>query len=140
MLLHELKRATPQKRAKPNIGRGGKRGNTSGRGQKGQKSRSGRRMRPAERDLIMRLPKLRGYNHKPHTPAMQVVNVKDLECVAGNLVTRETLVAAGLIRDAGAPVKVLGEGELAKALTVEKLPVSASAKKKIEAAGGKIVN
>ncbi|MDO8584605.1 MAG: 50S ribosomal protein L15 [bacterium] len=139
MLLHELKRKTAQKRAKPTIGRGGKRGNTSGRGQKGQKSRSGHRMRPAERDLIMRLPKLRGYNHKPHKLAMQVVNVKDLDAVAGAVVTRDTLVAAGLIRDAGAPVKILGEGTLAKALTVEKLPVSLSAKKKIEAAGGKVV-
>lgn len=47
------------------IGRGGKRGNTSGRGQKGQKSRAGRRIRPAERDLIQRLPKLRGVKNKP---------------------------------------------------------------------------
>ena len=139
MLLHEVKREHPRKYAKPVLARGGKRGNTSGRGQKGQKSRSGHRIRPAERDLILRLPKLRGYKNKPLKPPAQVVNAKDLERVKGNVISRQTLMDAGLIRGAGAPVKILGDGNLTRAFTVEKLPVSASAKAKIEAAGGKVV-
>ncbi|MEK9186632.1 MAG: uL15 family ribosomal protein, partial [Patescibacteria group bacterium] len=65
MQLHQLK---PRHRQYPKtrVGRGGKRGTTSGRGQKGQKSRSGHRIRPAERDYIQRLPKLRGLKNKPN--------------------------------------------------------------------------
>ncbi|OGY60161.1 MAG: hypothetical protein A3B23_00070 [Candidatus Colwellbacteria bacterium RIFCSPLOWO2_01_FULL_48_10] len=64
MQLHELQPVYPN-RSRIRIGRGGKRGNTSGRGQKGQKSRAGRRIRPAQRDLIQRMPKLRGVKNKP---------------------------------------------------------------------------
>lgn len=63
MLLHEI--TVQRKYKKPRVGRGGKRGTTAGHGQKGQKSRAGRRIRPAERDLMQRIPKLRGYNNKP---------------------------------------------------------------------------
>lgn len=139
MLLHEIKREHPRKYASPVIARGGKRGNTSGRGQKGQKSRAGHRMRPAERDLILRLPKLRGYKNKPLYDATQVVNVRDLARMEG-AVTPQALYDAGLIRDVNRPIKILGDGELKSAVTVEKIAVSASAKKKIEAAGGKIVD
>jgi len=64
MQLHELQPTFPNKDRK-RIGRGGKRGTTSGRGQKGQSSRAGHRIRPAERDFIQRLPKLRGVKNKP---------------------------------------------------------------------------
>lgn len=64
MQLHELQPLHPAKNEK-RIGRGGKRGTTSGRGTKGQKARSGHRIRPAERDLIQQLPKLRGFKNKP---------------------------------------------------------------------------
>lgn len=63
MQLHQLK-PDHDLRAKKRVGRGGKRGTTSGKGTKGQKSRSGHRIRPAERDLIQRLPKLRGFKNK----------------------------------------------------------------------------
>jgi len=62
-MLHEIKLEKPNK-TKKRVARGGKRGTTAGRGQKGQKSRAGRRIRPAERDLVNRLPKLRGYKNK----------------------------------------------------------------------------
>lgn len=138
MMLHEMKSAHPRQYAKPVIARGGKRGNTSGRGQKGQKSRSGHRMRPAERDYIMRLPKLRGYKNKPLGVVPQAVNVRDLARVTG-IVTPETLRAAGLIRNVKRPVKILGDGALTAAVTVQKIAVSAGAKKKIEAAGGNVI-
>ncbi len=64
MQLHELKPNYSNKKGK-RVGRGGKRGTTSGHGTKGQKSRAGHRIRPAERDLIQRLPKLRGFRNKP---------------------------------------------------------------------------
>jgi large subunit ribosomal protein L15 len=65
MLIHELQ-PEHKTRDKKRIGRGGKRGGYSGRGQKGQKSRAGRRIRPAERDIILRLPKLRGNRSRHH--------------------------------------------------------------------------
>lgn len=103
----------------------------SGKGQKGQKSRSGRRMRPAERDLIQRLPKLRGIKNKRASDILPVINLGDLERVAKDGVVSEKIL--------GRKTKILGDGEIKKAITIEGLPVSESAKKKIEAAGGKIV-
>ena len=72
MKLHEL--SSTHKKTK-RVGRGGKRGTTSGRGTKGQKSRSGHRMRPAQRDLILRIPKHRGFRNKPQGPEAIVFNV-----------------------------------------------------------------
>ena len=110
------------------IGRGGKRGTTSGRGTKGQKSRAGHRIRPAKRDLLIRLPKLRGYKNKPFAEKSAVVNVGNLEKSPETVFNRKNL---GL-------VKILGDGELKRAITVVGLPVSKSAKAKIEKAGGRI--
>jgi len=122
-LLHGLK----NKKAK-RIARGGKRGTTAGRGTKGQKSRAGHRIRPAERDLLIRLPKLRGYKNKPISKKLRVVNIGDLEKMAEKEFNKNNL----------GPVKILGKGELAKAVTIQGLPVSKSAKLKIEKAGGSI--
>lgn len=128
MQVHTLKLKVKIVRKK-RIGRGGKRGSYSGRGVKGQKARSGHRIRPAERDLLIRLPKLRGYRNKSITAKIAVVNVGDLEKkVKGAIVNEATL----------GNVKILGNGEVKKAFTIEGLSVSKSAKAKIEAAGGKI--
>lgn len=111
----------------------------SGRGQKGQKSRSGHKIRAAERDLIQRLPKLRGFKNKAREDA-QVINLDQLEKMKEIEITLEVLKTHRLIskKYAGA-VKVLGGGELTRALTVKGLRASASAKAKIEKAGGKVV-
>lgn len=128
MQVHTLKLKVKIVRRK-RIGRGGKRGSYSGRGVKGQKARSGHRIRPAERDLLIRLPKLRGYRNKSIVQKISVINVGELEKkVKGTLVNQATL----------GDVKILGNGEVKKAFTVEGLSVSKSAKAKIEAAGGKI--
>lgn len=121
------------------MGRGGKRGTMSGRGQKGQKSRSGHKIRPAERDLIQRLPKLRGFTNKAREAA-KVVNLEDLQKMKESEITLEVLKANGLVskRYTGI-VKVLGTGEATRAFTVKGLRVSASAKEKIEKAGGKVL-
>lgn len=110
------------------IARGGKRGTTAGRGTKGQKSRAGHRIRPAIRDLLIRLPKLRGYKNKPIKEKPRVLNLADLEKFPQALLSRKEL----------GEVKILGGGEIKKAVTIEGLPVSKQAKAKIEKAGGKV--
>jgi len=138
-MLHLLKPKHQRKYKKPRIGRGGKRGFSSGRGQKGQKSRSGHRIRPAERDLIMRIPKLRGYKNKPFKEGAQIVSVGDLSRVKGGEITATTLHAAGLVRKGHTLIKILDGGEVSAAVTVMSIPVSKGAKLKIEKAGGKVI-
>lgn len=141
---------TDRKRVGRGLGSG--KGRYSGRGLKGQKSRSGsKKMRAGfeggQMPLYMRLGKLRGSTSKdamPIVPFMtrtQPVNLKALEerFEAGAEVTPETLKAKRLIRSTRTDVKVLGVGELSKALTVHAHGVSATAREKIEQAGGTIV-
>ncbi len=150
MQIHTLKSTTPKKTSK-RIGRGGKRGKTSGRGGKGQTARTGNSGRPEMRDVIKRLPKLRGHgknrsrtvNSERVLPA--VVNVSSLESMfeKGGQVTPATLLAVGLTQKRGGKVqqvKLLGTGDLTKSLTVSGCTVSASAREKIEKAGGTIVS
>jgi large subunit ribosomal protein L15 len=150
MQIHTLKATAPRKTAK-RIGRGGKRGKTSGRGGKGQTARTGNSGRPEMRDVIKRLPKLRGHgknrsrtvNSERVLPA--VVNIGSLESIfeSGSQVTPATLLACGLTEKRGGKVqqvKLLGTGELTKSLTVSGCTVSASAREKIEKAGGTIVS
>lgn len=146
MQLHELKPTAVRKSAK-RIGRGGKRGKTSGRGHKGQKARAGNSTVPQIREIIKKLPKLRGHgtnrartvNNERVLPT--VVNVSALETFEGADVNPKTLVAAGLIpsrRKSAPAVKILGTGELTKKLSVTGCTVSATAKEKIEKAGGTV--
>jgi large subunit ribosomal protein L15 len=144
-----------QKRAaRKRVGRGmgsGK-GRYAGRGIKGQKARSGSHKMPAgfeggQTRLFMRLPKLRGNTSKdampigPFRTRTQGVNVRDLERVfdAGSEVTPEGLKEKRLIRTTRIDVKILGQGELTKKLTVSAHGVSQSAREKIEGAGGSVV-
>lgn len=149
MQTHNLKPATPKKDVK-RIGRGGKRGKTSGRGGKGQTARTGNSGRPEMRDIIKRLPKLRGHGkNRARTVNAErvlpvVVNISLLETFFENgaQVTPATLLAAGLIQKSGGKirgVKILGTGELTKKLTVSGCVYSSSAKEKIEKAGGTVV-
>lgn len=150
--LHTLKPAQARKDRK-RIGRGlgsGK-GRYSGRGLKGQKSRSGSHKMPAgfeggQMPIDMRLPKLRGNTSADAMPIgpfrtySQPVNLRDLEerFEAGAEVTPETLKGKRLIRKISVDVKVLGVGELTKALSVSAHGFSKTAKEKIEAAGGSV--
>lgn len=147
MQLNELKPTTARKTAK-RIGRGGKRGKTSGRGMKGQKARAGNSTRPEMREMIKKLPKLRGHgvNRAKTVNADKVlptvVNVAALEVLDnGAEVTPKTLVAAGIVkavRKKAPAVKILGQGELTKKLSVSDCQVSKSAQEKIEKAGGSV--
>ncbi len=148
MQLHELQRSTPRATAK-RIGRGGKRGKTSGKGHKGQTARAGNSTRPEMRDLIKKLPKLRGHgknrartvNAERQLPVVVNLSVLETTFAAGDAVSPVTLVARGVVttnRKRVPVVKLLGTGTLTKALSVTGCQYSASAKTKIEAAGGSI--
>lgn len=148
--LHNLRPAKGAKRNRKRIGRGegSGTGKTSGRGQKGYGSRSGSKRRDrfegGQNPIHMRMRKLRGPNMKKSMPFepfrthTQPVNISDLEerFAAGAEVTPETLKAAGLATRRGIPVKVLGDGELTKALNVKVHGFSATARERITAAGG----
>jgi large subunit ribosomal protein L15 len=110
------------------VARGGKRGTTAGRGTKGQKSRAGRRIRPAGRDLLIRLPKLRGYKNKSIKEKPRALNLGDLAKFSETIFTKENL----------GNVKILGNGELQKSVIIRGLPLSKNARQKIEKAGGKV--
>lgn len=138
MRVHELKH-TQKRKIHKRVGRGGKRGTYSGRGEKGQRKRSGHRIRPAERDLIMRIPKLRGVKHKPIEVPAHVINVGDLEkFFTETVITRKFLVEKGIIASVRTPVKILGNGNVKKAFSFEGIPASKGAKTKIEKAGGSV--
>ena len=149
MQLHTL--TTTQSRTKSvAVGRGGKRGKTSGRGTKGQKARAGHKIRPAARDIIKKLPKRRGHgkNRAATVPMRRTIGsasvslaALDTAFSAGDKVSPATLVAKGLIRRVGgrAPqVKVLATGEITKPLVIEKCALSAPAKAALEKAGATI--
>ena len=123
-------------------GEGSGHGKTAGKGHKGQKARSGGGIRigfeGGQMPLYRKLPR-RGFNNINFKTSYQLVNVGQLAKLEGNQVSRETLLAAGLIRDNAQGVKLLAEGEVTQAFTVSVCKVSAAAKSKIEAAGGSIV-
>jgi len=149
MQLHDLKKGTRIKGAR-RVGRGGKRGKTSGRGMKGQKSRAGHSIRPAERDIIKRIPKLRGHGKNrartvnPDRIRPVAVNLKDLESAfeAGDRVSPRELAVKGLVRRSSGRlpmVKILGTGVLTKKLTITACEYSECAKKAILGAGGEVL-
>lgn len=128
------------------VGRGGKRGKTSGRGGKGQTARAGNKRRPELRDFIKRVPKLRGRGVNPHKSIENkptVVNLVSIEAnfSSGETVTPKSLVEKGLVETVmGAipNVKILNNGDISKKVNIEGCSVSSGAKIKIEKAGGSI--
>ena len=142
MKLHELSPAPGSSRDPKRVGRGAASGNgkTAGKGHKGQKSRAGRGMRVGfeggQMPLQRRIPK-RGFNNIFAT-RYATVNVAQLDRFDnGTVIDADALKAAGLIKKTYDGVKVLGNGELSKKVTVKAAAYSESAKAKIEAAGGK---
>jgi large subunit ribosomal protein L15 len=116
-------------------------GKTSGKGNKGSKARSGGATTPGfeggQMPMYRRLPK-RGFTN-PFKITYLAVNVSDLVRIAGDEVSPESLLAAGIVRKLSEPVKLLGHGEVGRALTVTSgMRISASARAKIEAAGGRV--
>jgi len=149
--LHSLKPAAGSRHRRKRVGRGEGSGvgKTSGRGQKGAGSRAGAKSRPnaegGQMPIHMRMRKLRGPHMKKSMPfeqygrtQTQPVNLRDLDARFddGAEVTPDGLRAAGLATRKGVPVKILGQGELSKSITVHAHGFSKSAREKIEGAGG----
>jgi large subunit ribosomal protein L15 len=145
MKLHDLRPAegATQKRKRVGRGTGSGKGKTSGRGTKGQNSRSGGGVRPTFEGgalpLVKRLPKLRGFNNR-FKVAYNPVNLDSIDRLfeAETEVTPETMTEVGLLRGVEEPVVILGRGEISKAVSVKAHRISAGAKEKIEAAGGSV--
>jgi large subunit ribosomal protein L15 len=145
MQIHQIQSKTKRKRARP-VGRGGTRGKTAGRGTKGQKARAGRKIRPEIRDIIKRIPKMRGRGKNSNLSIqgrVVAINLTDISKAFsnGDIVTRKLLIEKGMIpaQNSGpSSVKVLGGGDMTKKITLKGLIVSASAKDKVVKAGGKI--
>ena len=143
MQINNLKRNNPNKK-RMIVARGGKRGKTAGRGGKGQSARAGNKRRPEWRDIIKRLPKLRGRG-KNSNKAFQAenfpINISILEKVFSNndLVTPTILIEKAVVstRSGNIPmIKILGDGEVTKALNISGCFISESAKEKVIKAGG----
>ncbi len=144
MQLQDLKISI--KKNKKRIGRGGKRGTYSGRGQKGQKSRAGRRIRPAQRDLLLKLPKLRGFNNKPIKPKPLIVKIKDLLYKIkifnfNDIINVMSLKQMELIpNNYNGKVKIIGTtGKILPLKISKEILISNQLKEKILSSGGKIL-
>jgi large subunit ribosomal protein L15 len=146
MQMHTLKPLNKFKKSQQ-VGRGGRRGKTSGKGTKGQNARAGRKKRPELRDLIKKLPKLRGRGvniNTPMTDACFVINLGDIESAfaAGEAVSPKTLLENGFVemKHGKFPdIKILSGGDFSKKLSFSGVTISASARAKIEKAGGTMV-
>jgi large subunit ribosomal protein L15 len=142
MRLGDLKPAKGATKTRKRLGRGpgSGRGSTSTKGTKGQLSRAGHRRKPwfegGQMPLQRRVPK-RGFTNI-HARPVEAINVRDLVPLAGQTITAELLHERGLVRDAKAKIKILGYGELTVAVTVHAHAVTESARKKIEASGGRV--
>ncbi len=148
MRLNELSPAPGSKKARKRVGRGtgSGHGKTSGSGHKGAGARSGSRKNSAyeggQMPLQRRLPRLKGMARGPHKPARPKVyapvNVGELVELEGDALGVEEMKAAGLLRKKEALVKILGNGEISRAVTVRAHAFSGTAREKIEAAGGSV--
>ena len=148
MRLNDISPAPGSKRARKRVGRGtgSGHGKTSGRGHKGAGARSGASAHAAyeggQMPLQRRLPRLKGEARGRHTVARPVVyapvNLSDLESVSGDTIGPDELRAAGLVRKKAKLVKILGNGEVGRAVTVRAHAFSEGAKQKIEAGGGSV--
>lgn len=143
MRLHDLSPAEGSKTARKRIGRGEASGwgKTAGRGAKGQGARSGGNVRPGfeggQMPIQRRLPK-RGFTNIFKT-SYSIVNIRDLNRFeSGAVVDADALISAGILKGKKKPVKLLGQGDITVSLDVKLAAVSESARKKIEAAGGKV--
>ncbi len=144
MRQNELRPAPGSRHARKRVGRGNASGHGtySGRGLKGQKARAGggvkRGFEGGQLPLVRRMARKRGFTNVFRVE-YEPINVSRLaRFPAGSEVTAETLAGAGIIKDTKKPIKVLGDGELKAALTVRAQKFSATARQKIEAAGGKV--
>ncbi|MEJ5227947.1 50S ribosomal protein L15 [Thermodesulfovibrio sp.] len=143
MKINELKPAEGSKRKPKRVGRGlgSGHGRTSTKGHKGQKARSGRAKGPGfeggQMPLQRRLPK-RGFSNAPFKKEYAVVNLADLNKINAEIITPEVLLEKGIIKKLKDGLKVLGNGDIEKSITVKTHAISKTARQKIESKGGKV--
>lgn len=147
MQLNNIKRDNKNRSSK-RVGRGGKRGKTSGAGMKGQKARAGNSTRPALRDVIKKLPKLRGHGvhgnkNKSIINKYFAVNLSQLDkaFANGDTVDAKSLNKVGLVdmkRGRLPKIKILANGEISKKLSIVGLAISETAREKVEKVGGTV--
>jgi large subunit ribosomal protein L15 len=142
MQIHELKLLNKSKKRK-RIGRGGKRGNYSGRGSKGQKSRAGAKMKPQLREIVNKFPKKRGEGFKALKKNITLINLQDIQRVfpQGGEITPQILEKAGLIKrltNQKLRVKILMKGDLKTIYNIQNCLLSKKAEEAIIKAGGKV--
>ncbi len=129
---------------KKRVGRGGKRGTYSGRGQKGQKARAGHRIKEQERENLLKIPQRLGIKSQNRPkPIVQIVTLTDLDknFSKGEIVNNKTLMKKGLVKKISGKIpqiKILANGSITKPLTISKLEISKSAKELIKKAKGKV--
>jgi len=145
MRQNELKNPSGVKQSRKRVGRGdgSGHGSFSGRGMKGQRSRSGHGIRPGfeggQNPLVKALPSIRGFTNNFRTQ-YHIVNLDRLaKFPADSQVSPATMLAAGILKNLKRPVKILGRGNLSSPLIIEAHQFTASARKKIEAAGGRVM-
>jgi large subunit ribosomal protein L15 len=140
--LSTLRPAVGSHRSRKRLGRGpgSGLGKTSGKGHKGHKARTGGSTNPGfeggQMPMYRRLPKRGFFN--PAKIYYQAINLRDLARITGDEVSAESLLAVGLVKSLSEPVKLLGHGDITRAIVVKGMRASASAKAKIEAAGGRV--
>jgi len=144
MMEHQISPGQGSRRRRRRIGRGNAagQGTYAGKGLKGQKARSGKGPRPGfeggQLPLIKRLPEKRGFTNI-FKERYSLVNVGDLESYAGDEpITKEMLRDLGLVKNLKHPIKILGDGDLTRSVTIQADKFSGTAKQKIEKAGGKV--
>ena len=139
MRLHELKPPTRGKKKK-RIGRGGKRGTYSGRGQKGQGARAGAKKPKIALGAVLKFPKLRGAKNKPARAKPALVSLEDIQKAGLVGIVKSALIDKGLVKRNSGEIKILSDGKLEIAVVVGKnIKTSRKAREKIEKAGGKIL-
>lgn len=140
--LSNLRPAPGSHRSRKRLGRGpgSGLGKTSGKGHKGHKARTGGSTNPGfeggQMPMFRRLPK-RGFTN-PFKVTYQAINLRDLARITGDEVSPDSLLAAGLVKKSSDPVKLLGSGDITRAMTIRGINASAAARAKIEAAGGRV--
>lgn len=144
--------SSKENKTKKRVGRGGKRGTTSGRGTKGQKARSGRRIRPQYRDTLKKIPKRRGQHRhvwnsqlELHAAGMTSVNLRDIEkkFEGGEEVSPKTLAEKGLVKRISGKmpaVKILGMGEISKSFVIKNCLFSKTAQEALVKSGSRIIS
>lgn len=135
MQIHDIQRLKIKRKR---VGRGGKRGTYSGKGQKGQRSRAGHSLPRTAILSIMKMPKLRGIKNKSRSPKTIILSLDRLHGLGLKEISPKTLAEKNIIKNTKTPVKILNMGAVKKVFVVSGVQVSKNAKEKIEKAGGSV--